>query len=60
MANTYRCPRCSSLHSVGVEKIFDGRLIFRCSKCNICSIVPATPSLDESYLEFLDRFDNST
>lgn len=60
MANAYRCPRCSSLHSVGVEKIFDGRLIFRCSKCKICSIVPASPSLDESYLEFLDRFDNSS
>ena len=45
---------------MGVEKIFDGRLIFRCAKCNICSIVPAATSPDESYLEFLDRFDNAS
>ncbi|MDQ4066775.1 MAG: DEAD/DEAH box helicase, partial [Thermoproteota archaeon] len=51
----YRCPKCSSLHSVGVDKIFDGRLIFRCSKCNICAIVPTPGSTDEAYLEFLDR-----
>ena len=51
----YRCPKCSSLHSVGVDKIFDGRLIFRCSKCNICAIVPTAGSTDEAYLEFLDR-----
>jgi len=38
-----------------VDKIFDGRLIFRCSKCNICAIVPAVDNLDEAYLEFLDR-----
>jgi DEAD/DEAH box helicase domain-containing protein len=43
-----------------VEKIFDGRLIFRCGKCGICSIVPAAASPDESYLEFLDRFDNQS
>jgi DEAD/DEAH box helicase domain-containing protein len=51
----YRCPKCSSLHSVEVDKIFDGRLIFRCSKCNICAIVPTAGSTDEAYLEFLDR-----
>jgi DEAD/DEAH box helicase domain-containing protein len=51
----YRCPKCSSLHSVGVDRIFDGRLIFRCSKCNICAIVPTPGSTDEAYLEFLDR-----
>jgi DEAD/DEAH box helicase domain-containing protein len=38
-----------------VDKIFDGRLIFRCSKCNICAIVPTAGSTDEAYLEFLDR-----
>ena len=38
-----------------MDKIFDGRLIFRCSKCNICAIVPRADSTDEAYLEFLDR-----
>jgi DEAD/DEAH box helicase domain-containing protein len=56
----YRCPKCSSPHSVGVDKIFDGRLIFRCAKCKICSIVPTTSSTDEAYLDFLDRFESST
>ena len=56
----YRCPKCSSLHSVGVDRIFDGRLIFRCSKCNICAIVPTPGSTDEAYLEFLDRCESDT
>lgn len=56
----YRCPKCSSAHSVGVDKIFDGRLIFRCAKCKICSIVPATGSTDEAYLDFLDRYESGT
>lgn len=60
MAAGYRCPRCGSLHSVGVDRIFDGRLIFRCSRCGICSIVPAAASPEESYLEFLDRFDGGS
>ena len=60
MANNYPCPRCSSPHSVGVDRIFDGRLIFRCSKCRICSILPAGASTDEVYLDFLDRYESSS
>ena len=56
----YRCPKCSSPHSIGVDKIFDGRLIFRCSKCKICSIVPTTGNTDEAYLDFLDRCESNT
>jgi DEAD/DEAH box helicase domain-containing protein len=56
----YRCPKCSSPHSVGVDKIFDGRLIFRCAKCKICSIVAAAASVDEAYLDFLDRYESGT
>jgi len=54
----YRCPKCSSPHSVGVDKIFDGRLIFRCAKCKICSIVPTAGNTDEAYLDFLDRYES--
>jgi DEAD/DEAH box helicase domain-containing protein len=43
-----------------VDRIFDGRLIFRCSKCNICAIVPTADSTDEAYLEFLDRCESGT
>jgi len=57
----YRCPRCSSYNSVNVDKIFDGRLLFNCSKCNICASVPKdadADSTDSAYLEFLDLYDN--
>lgn len=56
----YRCPKCSSPHSVGVDKIFDGRLIFRCAKCKICSVVPTAGNTDEAYLDFLDRYESGT
>ena len=43
-----------------MDRIFDGRLIFRCSKCNICAIVPTADITDEAYLEFLDRCESGT
>lgn len=55
---SYRCPKCSSPHSVGADRIFDGRLMFRCQRCKVCAIVQAAASTDESYLEFLDKCEN--
>ncbi len=54
------------MHSVEADRIFDGRLIFRCSKCRVCGIVrphsalssSAQSSLDDAYLDFLDQYDN--
>ncbi|MEO9321266.1 MAG: DEAD/DEAH box helicase [Nitrososphaera sp.] len=63
MAGNYRCPRCSAPHSVSAERIFDGRVIVRCSKCSVCALVPwqggsdGSQPFDEAYLEFLDRVD---
>ena len=57
----YRCPRCNSYNSVNVDKIFDGRLLFCCSKCKICALVPKNTDADgpdSAYLEFLDLYDN--
>ncbi len=57
----YRCPRCNSYNSVNVDKIFDGRLLFCCSECNICALVPKDTDADgpdSAYLEFLDLYDN--
>lgn len=54
----YRCPDCGSLHSVDVSKIYNGRLMFMCSKCNICGVVPSGGNQDEAYLGFLDLYDN--
>jgi DEAD/DEAH box helicase domain-containing protein len=57
VVSSYRCPNCSSLNSVDVNKIYNGRLMFVCSKCNICGIVPSIANQDEAYLEFLDLYD---
>jgi DEAD/DEAH box helicase domain-containing protein len=57
----YRCPRCNCYNSVNVDKIFDGRLLFSCLKCNICALVPKdadADGLDSAYLEFLGLYDN--
>ena len=59
MVTSYRCPICSSPHSVNVDRIFDGRLMFRCGKCKACALVKSQASTDESYLEFLDMCDNN-
>jgi DEAD/DEAH box helicase domain-containing protein len=54
----YRCPDCSSLNSIKINRIFDGRLLFICEKCKICSVLPFYNNIDETYLAFLDKFDN--
>jgi DEAD/DEAH box helicase domain-containing protein len=54
----YRCPNCSSLNSIKINRIFDGRLLFICEKCEICSVLPFYNNIDETYLVFLDKFDN--
>ncbi|HZB16289.1 MAG TPA: DEAD/DEAH box helicase, partial [Nitrososphaeraceae archaeon] len=53
----FRCPNCGPLKSIQMDKIFDGRFFFRCSKCNICSILPLNNNLEETYLDFLDLYD---
>jgi DEAD/DEAH box helicase domain-containing protein len=55
VGNSYRCPACQSQHSVSADRIFDGRLIFRCTRCKICAIVAQQASADEAYLDFLDK-----
>ena len=32
--------------------------MFACSSCNICAVVPSMVNQDESYLDFLDSYDN--
>lgn len=55
---SYLCPNCSSPNSVNVSRIYNGRLMFGCTKCNIGCILPSTGNNDEAYLEFLDKYDN--
>ncbi len=61
IVSRYRCPACNSFNSVNFNKIFDGRLLFSCSKCKNCALVPKhsdADSHDSAYLEFLDLYDN--
>src|SRR5712692_3773095 len=61
IVSRYRCPACNSFNSVNFNKIFDGRLLFSCSKCKICALVPThsdSDNPDSAYLEFLDLYDN--
>ncbi len=60
MGNNFRCPVCAAPHSVTADRIFDGRLIFRCSKCDICAITPPSGNPDEAYLDFLGRCESGT
>ena len=53
----FRCPNCGLLNSIHVDKIFDGRFLFRCLKCNICNILPLNTNIEETYLDFLDLYD---
>jgi DEAD/DEAH box helicase domain-containing protein len=44
-----------------MDKIFDGRLLFVCSKCSVCAVVPKDADADgpdSAYLEFLELYDN--
>lgn len=58
MGSSYRCPACQSQHSVTADRMFDGRLIFKCGRCNVCAIVAQQASADEAYLDFLDKYEN--
>ena len=56
----YRCPNCLSLDSIVVDRIFDGRILFNCEKCKLCCVIPFEVSIDDTYIEFLDRFDSKS
>ena len=38
--------------------MYNGRLLFACIKCNICGVLRSSPTQDEAYLEFLDKYDS--
>jgi DEAD/DEAH box helicase domain-containing protein len=58
MSDGYRCPNCNCLNSINLNKIYNGRLMFVCSKCSIFGIVSSVADQDEAYLEFLTMYDN--
>ncbi|NMJ86379.1 MAG: DEAD/DEAH box helicase [Thaumarchaeota archaeon] len=53
----YRCPSCK--RSINVDKIYDGRVLFSCNNCSIHSLVTFNSDIDETYIEFLEQYDNN-
>ncbi|HJU13671.1 MAG TPA: DEAD/DEAH box helicase [Candidatus Nitrosotalea sp.] len=52
------CPKCKS--KIEVQKTFNQKILFTCSKCKIEDVVDHKRNIDEAYLEFLLRFDSGT
>lgn len=52
----YRCPKCNG--TINAEKIFDGRVLFSCTRCSIHSLIPFNSDIDVTYMEFLEQYDN--
>ncbi|MFQ5940687.1 MAG: DEAD/DEAH box helicase [Nitrososphaerales archaeon] len=53
----HRCPNCRG--SIETAKLYDGRVLFSCNICSIHSLLPFNSNIDETYLEFLDQYDNN-
>jgi len=52
----YNCPKCKS--KLDFQKTFNKKTVISCSNCGIQDILNYTKNPDESYLEFLDKYDN--
>src|SRR5437588_1924919 len=52
----YSCPNCKS--KMEMQKTFNQKIVFACSDCKLKDIVNYAKNTDESYLDFLNRFDS--
>lgn len=52
----YSCPKCKS--KINIQRTFNQKIHFSCTKCKIEDIIDSTKNLDEAFLEFLIKFDN--
>ncbi len=50
------CPKCRS--KIEVQKTFNQKFLFSCSRCKIDDVIDYKKNIDEAYLEFLLKFDN--
>lgn len=51
----YSCPECKS--DLKIQKTFNKKYMISCQKCSLQDLVDYTKNIDESYLEFLARYD---
>ncbi len=56
MKLVHYCPKCKS--RIEIQRTFNQKIHFSCSKCKIEDIVDSKKNLDEAFLEFLIKFDN--
>ncbi|HSB57519.1 MAG TPA: DEAD/DEAH box helicase [Nitrosopumilaceae archaeon] len=52
----YSCPKCKS--RMEMQKTFNQKIMFECSKCGLEDIVDYKKNPDEAFLDFLTRFDD--
>src|SRR5574338_486320 len=52
----YSCPKCKS--RMEIQKTFNQKIMFECSKCGLEDIVDYKKNPDEAFLDFLTRFDD--
>jgi len=52
----YSCPKCKS--KIDVQRTFNQKILFSCSKCEIEGVIVYKKNIDEAYLDFLLKFDS--
>ena len=52
----HSCPKCKS--KIDVQRTFNQKILFSCSKCKIEDVIDFKKNIDEAYLDFLLKFDS--
>ncbi len=52
------CPSCKS--KIEVQKTFNQKILFSCTRCKIKDVIDYKKNIDEAYLEFLLKFDSGS
>lgn len=52
----YNCPKCES--KIEVQRTFNQKIHFKCTKCGIEDVIDYKDTIDETFLDFLLKYDN--
>src|SRR3990172_6034340 len=54
----YACPKCKS--GLTIQKTFNHKIMISCDKCSLEDLLEYSKNIDETYLDFLTKFDEGT
>ena len=54
----YACPKCKS--GLTIQKTFNHKTMISCDKCSLEDLLEYSKNIDETYLDFLTKFDEGT